>query len=171
MSSLRVPKAMKSKFESIHGLTDAFCAAHLNAEYAELARMAIAALCRKRPSPVSRGRDNGWACGVIHALGMVNFLFDPDQSPHLTAREVYEGFGISPSTGGEKSRAVRDALRVGSLDPNWTLPSKLEANPMAWMVMVDGLVVDMRTMPFELQEAAFLQGLILYIPDEDNYRH
>ena len=147
MSSLRVPKALQSKFESIAGLTDEFCGRHLNAEYAELARVAIAALCRKRPSPLGRGRGEGWACGVIHALGMVNFLFDSDQSPHLTAREVSEGFGVSAATGGEKSRAVRNALGMVPLDPEWTLPSLIEANPAVWMVMVDGIAVDAARCP------------------------
>ena len=165
MSSLQVPKALQSKFESISGLTDEFCERNLNADYAELARVAIAALCRKRPSPLGRGHGDGWACGVIHALGMVNFLFDSDQSPHLTARQVYEGFGVSAATGGGKSGAVRDALGMGPLDPEWTLPSLMEANPAVWMVMVDGIVVDVRTMPREIQEAAYLQGLIPYVPE------
>ena len=125
------------------------------AEYALLARAAIAALCRKRPSPLSRGRREGWACGVIHALGMVNFLFDSEQSPHLTPEEVYESFGVTAGTGAAKSRAVRDALRMGPFDSNWVLPSLIGANPATWMVMVDGIVVDVRTMPRELQEAAY----------------
>ncbi len=87
-------QALQSKFELISGLTDEFCERHLNAEYAELARVAIAALCRKRPSPLSRGGGDGWACGVIHALGMVNFLFDPDQSPHLDGES---GKGSNPN--------------------------------------------------------------------------
>ena len=102
---------------------------------------------------------------MIHALGMVNFLFDPDQSPHLTAQQVYEGFGVSAATGGRKSRAVRDALEMRPLDPEWTLPSLMETNPAAWMVMVDGIVVDVRSMPREIQEAAYLRGLIPYVPE------
>jgi hypothetical protein len=167
MSSLRVPKALQSKFGSISGLTDEFCERHLNAEYAHLARAAIAALCRKRPSPLERGRMDGWACGVIHALGTVNFLFDADQFPHLTARQVFEGFGVSAATGGGKSRAVRDALGMGPLDPDWTLPSLMQANPAVWMLLVDGIAVDVRTMPREIQEAAYLQGLIPYVPESE----
>ena len=164
MPSMRVPKALQSKFESLSVLTDKFCEHHLNAEYAELARAAIAALCRKRPSPLSRGRAEGWACGVIHALGMVNFLFDPEQAPHLEVRDVYDGFGVTAGTGGAKSRAVRDALGMGPFDVKWTLPSLLDANPAAWMVMVNGFVVDVRTMPREIQEAAYGQGLIPCLP-------
>ena len=48
----KVPKQMQSKFEEITALTDAFCSAYLNTEYAELSRQLTAALCRKRPSPL-----------------------------------------------------------------------------------------------------------------------
>ena len=164
MPSLRVPKALQSKFASISSLTDEFCEQSLNVEYAELAKDAIAALCRKRPSPLSRGRAEGWACGVIHALGMVNFLFDSEQSPHLAARNVYDGFRVGAGTGAEKSRAVRDALGMGPFDSKWVLPSLIDVNPTTWMVMVNGFVVDIRTMPRELQIAAYHQGLIPYLP-------
>lgn len=168
MLSKRIPKALLSRYEEVCRLTDTFCADRLNSEYAELARSVIAALCRKRPSPIGRGRANGWACGVIHALGTVNFLFDPDQPLHLTAREVYDGFGVSASSGGGKSRAVWEALGMGPLDPEWTLPSRLADNPMVWMVMIDGLVVDVREMPLEIQQAAYDQGIIPFVPDDPN---
>jgi len=53
--SERVPKPMEETFNTIVALTDTFCRAHLDEEYAQLARQATAALCLKRPSPVSTG--------------------------------------------------------------------------------------------------------------------
>jgi len=52
----KVPKQMQGKFEEITALTDAFCVQHLNDEYADLSRKLTAALCRKRPSPLSKGQ-------------------------------------------------------------------------------------------------------------------
>jgi len=124
----------------------------------------VAALCRKRPSPVGTGKANTWACGVTHAIGSVNFLFDPSQTPSIKAGDLYRAFGISQGTGQGKSKLVRDALDTGQMDPGWTLPSRLADNPMVWLVMVDGMVVDIRHMPRELQEAAFAKGVIPYIP-------
>ena len=49
------------------------------------------------------------------------------------------------------------------MDPNWTLPSRLNDNPMAWMVEFDGMVVDARALPLKLQEIAYEKGLIPYI--------
>ena len=46
----------------------------------------------------------------------------------------------------------------------WTLPSLVEKNPLVWMAEVNGLLVDLRDMPREIQEIAFEDGLIPYIP-------
>lgn len=58
---------MQDKFDRITTLTDAFAKQHLKKEYAELIRLATAALCRKRPSPLLTGKDATWACGITHA--------------------------------------------------------------------------------------------------------
>ena len=47
--STKVPKGWEEFYTALAGVTDRFCAEHLNDEYADLARSAIAALCRKRP--------------------------------------------------------------------------------------------------------------------------
>jgi hypothetical protein len=159
-----VPKNMQSTYNAIAALTDEFCSQHLNAEYAQLARQLTAALCRKRPSPLSKGKPNSWACGIIYALGFVNFLFDKSQDPHLNATQLCEGFGVSKSTGANKSREIRDLMDMVQFDPNWCLPSLMDENPLAWMIMVDGLVVDVRRTPLSIQEAAYEKGLIPYIP-------
>ncbi|MFT5327634.1 MAG: hypothetical protein ACI8P0_005526, partial [Planctomycetaceae bacterium] len=39
-----------------------------------------------------------------------------------------------------------------------------DSNPLIWMVEVDGFIMDLRSAPRELQEAAFEEGLIPYIP-------
>ena len=44
------------------------------------------------------------------------------------------------------------------------LPGLIASNPLVWMAEVNGLVVDLRTMPREVQEAAFAKGIIPYIP-------
>ena len=36
---------------------------------------------------------------------------------------------------------------------------------MAWMIMVNGLIVDARYLPREIQEVACRKGLIPYVPD------
>ncbi len=164
--SARVPKPMQATFNAIVALTDAFCRAHLDEEYTQLARQATAALCRKRPSPLATGNHTTWACGIVYALGSVNFLFDKSQTPTMRAVDLCAGFGVSQSTGSAKAKVVRDALGMGQMDPQWYRPSHMEDNPLAWMIMVDGFVVDVRHMSRAVQEIAYEKGLIPSIPGE-----
>ena len=89
----RIPDSMHSKFANITSKTDAFCQRYLNDEYRQLVRTAVAALCRKRPSPLLRGSEDFWAAGVIHAIGTANFVFDKSQTPHCNAPDIYSFFG------------------------------------------------------------------------------
>lgn len=159
---------MQGIFDAVAALTDKFSEQHLNSEYAQLARYATAALCRKRPSPLASGHAATWACGVVYALGFVNFLFDKSQDPYMNATDLCAGFGVSKSTGSAKSKIVRDHLDMMQMDPNWCLPSKLDDNPMAWMIMVNGFITDARRLSREVQEAAYKKGIIPYVPaDKD----
>jgi hypothetical protein len=161
-----VPKNMQAYYDALIGLTDAFCARHLNAEYAELCRKMAAALCRKRPSPVTRGVLNGWAAGIVHAIGGTNFLFDPSQKPHMTAIDISAGFGVSPSTGAAKAKQIRDMFHLGPFKFDWLLPSRRDQNPLAWIISVNGLVMDVRHAPRPIQEEALRKGLIPSLPDD-----
>lgn len=64
-----VPKRLRPRVQEICELTDALCAAHLNDEYAELARDMSAALGRQRPSLLERGEADTWAGAIVHAVG------------------------------------------------------------------------------------------------------
>ena len=83
----RVLAAMLWIYQSIGRLTDEFSASRLNDEYAALARRMAAALARKRPSPFQSGNIETWACGILYALGKINFLFDKTQTPHVRAED------------------------------------------------------------------------------------
>jgi len=163
-TSTKVPKAMETHYRVFSELTDAFCREHLDEEYAGLARLAVAALCRKRPSPLLSGKPNTWACGVVYALGQVNFLSDKSTRPHMGMEELCARFGVAATTGCNKAKAVRDALDIYHGDHRWILPSRMDANPMVWSLEVDGLMVDIRRLPRPVQVHAFERGLIPYVP-------
>jgi len=100
----------------------------------------------------------------VRTIGWGNFLNDPSQPHHMKMTDIDEAFGVSEATGSAKSSAIREMLKLRRLDPEWTLQSRMEDNPLIWMLEVDGLVVDVRHAPREVQEVAFGQGLIPYIP-------
>lgn len=162
----KIPKAMAEKFAAIATLTDAFCVSHLDDEYPQVVRQALGALARKRPSPLLKGKEHVWAAAAIHAVGRINFLDDPSQTPYCKPKAIFEFFGIGDSTGQNKSKEIREILGMGPLSPEWTLPSRLADNPMIWMLEVNGMIVDIRQMPIELQRFAYEEGLIPFVPDE-----
>jgi hypothetical protein len=167
---------MRQAYNAIIEHTDAFCATHLNEECAMLCRELAAALARKRPSPIDRGRPDVWAAGVISALAMVNFWYDRSQTPHTSHAQLCEFFDAASSTVTSKSKQIRTLFKMRLFDPDWTAPSKVEANPMIWLLMVNGFMVDIRHdpaydlarqdrgSPREAQVVAFQKGLIPYIP-------
>jgi len=160
----RIPKAMAAKFAGITALIDPFCARYLNEEYRQMIHRAVGALARKRPSPLATGKESVWAAAAVHAVGLVNFLDDPIQNPHCTPKVLFEFFGIAQSTGQNKSKGIRDTLNMDPLSPEWTLPSRLADNPMVWMLQVNGLLIDIRQAPIELQRLAHEKGLIPFVP-------
>jgi hypothetical protein len=160
----QVPQKIRPIYDEIVKLTDAFCAAHLNDEYTQVCRALAAKLARKRPSPLESGRANTWAAAITHTVGRVNFLSDKSQTPHMRADDLAKQFGLSQSTVGNKSKQIMDLLDIGLMDPEWTLPSRMDHNPMAWLISVNGLIIDARSAPQEIQEAAFRKGLIPYLP-------
>jgi len=161
-----VPQNMQEIYTAVTHLTDSFCREKLNEEYADKCQLMTAKLCRKRPSPLARGRLQNWAAGIIHAVGTVNFVFDRSQTPSIAATDISDYFGIGKSSPATKSKEIRDLFNISLMDPEWTLPSLMDSNPMAWFIIVNGLIVDARHMPRHIQEQAFAKGLIPYIPGE-----
>jgi hypothetical protein len=163
-SSLHIPESLRHDAEEIFRLTDPFCAEHLDAEYAWLCRRLVARLARKRPSPLARGELRIWAGAVIYAVGSVNFLFDPAQRPNLTGDQLSQLTGIPKSTLANKAKLIRDLLGIHPFEPEYCRRQLLQGNPIAWMISVNGVVVDARMMPPEIQAEARRKGLIPDIP-------
>lgn len=164
--SEKVPQKMQARFNEIVSITDAVCQKSLNEEYAAMSRKMAAALARKRPSPLESGRANTWACGIVYTIGFVNFLFDKSNQPHMSAGDLCAAFGIAKSTGYNKSKEIRDLFDLTQFDPDWTLPSLMDQNPMAWMISVNGMIIDARHAPRYIQEEAYRKGLIPYVPED-----
>ena len=163
-----IPATARPAYDAVVSLTDAFCREHLNEEYEALCRKLAGALARKRPSPLPSGKPETWACGIVRTIGWVNFLDDRSRRPHLKLTAIDKAFGVAESTGQGKSKAIRTMLKIRTSDPKWTLPSRMDENPMAWMIEVNGFVVDARHLKREFQEEAFRKGLIPYIPEKED---
>jgi hypothetical protein len=162
--ALHVPRAVRAEVDEIVAVTDAFCEEHLDTEYAALCRKLAAKLARKRPSPLARGDLRIWSAGIVHTVGTVNFLFDRSQSPHLSAEQLANLLAVSKSTMASKSLHIRRLLEISRLDVDYCRRELLERHPLAWLIEVDGFVVDARWMPPAVQAEAVERGLIPPLP-------
>jgi len=165
-----IPTKMQPQHDAIVALIDAFCRERLTEEYLHRCCQLAGVLARKRPSPLLSGTSSAWASGIVRSIGWVNFLDDKTQKPHMKMIEIDKLFGVSSATGQAKSKGIRTMLKISALDPVWTLPSKIDQNPMAWMIEVNGLIMDARMMPREVQKEAFERGMIPYIPADQTNR-
>lgn len=161
---LKVPAALRQTVDNLLARIDLFCARHLNDDYRVLIHEAVAALARKRPSPLLTGRESSWCAGVVHTIGSANFLFDPSQSPHCSAATIAEFFGVATSTSHNHAKKVRELLKITPFSPRWSLPSLLESSDIPWILEVDGFLRDIRSLPIEIQVKACAKGLIPYVP-------
>ncbi|MEO8429574.1 MAG: DUF6398 domain-containing protein [Verrucomicrobiota bacterium] len=151
--------------KQVIAMTDEFCQTSLNEEYAALCRKLAEKLAAKRPSPLLRGKLETWACGIVRAIGWVNFLDDRSQSPHMKLPVIDRAFGVAESTGQGKAKAIRQLLKIHQFDHRWVLPSRWENHPLIWTLQdADGFMIDIRQKSAAVQRAAFKQGLIPYVP-------
>ena len=163
---MSIPKEMQGKYNEIAALIVEFCDKKLNDDYKSLCLRLLEKLCRKRQSPLLSGRVHTWAAGIVYAIGSNNFIFDKTQKIHMTAGELVAPFGVSSSTATSKAAEIKKMFRIDYFNTEWMLPEHLENNSMIWMVKVNGLIVDIRNMPQEIQEQAFEMGIIPYVPGE-----
>ena len=164
----KFPGEVGPVLELIVAMTDQFCREKLNEEYALLCRRLAEKLARKRPSPLLGGKPETWACGIIRTIGWVNFLDDSSSKPHMKLTAIDKAFGVGESTGQGKSKTIRTMLKIRQFDHHWTLPSQMDTNPIAWMIEINGFVVDARHLKREFQEEALRKGLIPYIPEKED---
>lgn len=161
---MNIPKEMQIKYDEISTLLIDYSAEYLSKEYEELCLHALEKLCRKRPSPLKSGRSNTWAAGIVYAVGSNNFIFDKSQPIHMTAKELAAPFGTAASTASSKAALIKKMLKIDHFQAEWCLPSQAADNMMLWMVSINGLPVDARMLPVEMQEMCYEKGLIPYVP-------
>ena len=132
---------IQKRQEEILELLRAFCSAKLNDEYFKLAEKMLKKLGRKKHVLFTTGKVETWAVGIIHALGMVNFLFDPAQKPHVSVGVLNAFFGTNSSTTTQKSKLIRDTLKLRQWELEFSTQEMIERNPFLKMAMLDGFIV------------------------------
>lgn len=134
-------ESINKKQQEIIQLAKNFCDEHIDREYAELAEKLICKLGRKRNVPFVSGQTSIWAAAVIHALGTINFLFDKSSEPYITTSNINDFFGTKQSTVGNKSKQIRDLLKLGYWDDEFSTENMKKRNPFANLINVHDFII------------------------------
>lgn len=157
-SDRKVEQTMKEKIiieekaQKLLEVTGSFCRQYLDEDYKQLCEKLIGKMSRKRNVPFLSGRMEIWAAAIIYALGSINFLFDSSFKPYATADEICNFFGTSKSTTSQKAKVIRDMFKMGYYDTEFSTAHMRENNPFSNFVMMNGLIVDKRSLRPEIQE-------------------
>lgn len=143
---------IKQREEKLLEMTGAFCAQKLDEDYYLLCEKLIKKLGRKRDVPFQRGKLEIWAAAVVYAIGSINFLFDKSFEPYITPDQLNDYFGTKNSTVSNKAREIKDMLNLWHFDSEFSTQRMADSNPFNNLVMVDGLIVPMDTLPEDLQQ-------------------
>jgi ABC-type nitrate/sulfonate/bicarbonate transport system ATPase subunit len=135
MTIYQVPKAMQEKYSAIVAQTDQFAAKYLNAEYQQLVNRAIAALCRKKPSPLVSGSESSWAAADSH-FQFFHLL------PTLTAEEnIALPLHLLGVAAPERRRRVQGFLeRIGLTHRAAALPAQLSGGEQQRIAIARALI-------------------------------
>lgn len=132
---------IEERKQIIINLVRDFCEEKLNGEYFELSERLIQKLGRKRNVPFTIGQTEVWAAAIIHAIGSINFLFDKSFDPYVSLDEINDFFGTTKSTTGNKSKQIRDLLKLKIWDNEFSTKKVSNSNPFANLAMINGFIV------------------------------
>jgi hypothetical protein len=132
----------------------------------------IAAVGALLPMALTRSANYAWLYGTVcvsptiagSVAKLEGKLLDDGSKVRKTSTDIDHYLGTSPSGGAAKLAAIRRMLRMHPFYHEWTLPSRMEDNPLIGLVEINGFAVDIRHAPRQLQEIAYHKGLIPYIP-------
>ena len=122
-------------------LAVAFCNEHLDEECAELCTKLVQKLGRKRSCPLQSGRIEIWAAASVYTICSINFMFSKSSRLSTSSYEIAEYFGTSGSTIAQKSKTIKDLLKISKVfDPNFSLKEIADNNPFTHLVMKNGFI-------------------------------
>lgn len=143
---------IKQKEAKLIEMTGAFCAQKLDDDYFQLCEKLIKKLGRKRDVPFQRGKLEIWAAAVVYAIGSMNFLFDKSFEPYITANQICDYFKTKNSTVSSKAREIKDMFDMCHFSSEFSTQRMSESNPFNQIVVINGLIVPIETLPDDLQQ-------------------
>ena len=130
---------LKEREAKIIEMAIAFCNKHLDEECAELCTKLVQKLGRKRSNPLQSGRLEIWAAAAVYTICSINFIFSKDSRLSMPSSVISDYFGTSNSTIAQKSRTIKDLLKISQcFDAHFSLKEIAENNPFNRLKMING---------------------------------
>ena len=143
---------IKEREKQLLELAGDFCSQHLDADYFHLCEKLIKKMGRKRDIPFKRGKLEIWAAATVHAIGSINFLFDRSFEPCVSALQICDYFATKKTTVSNKAREIKEMFDLMMFDKEFATQRMTETDPFKKLVMVDGFIVPISSIPKDLQE-------------------
>ena len=70
----------------------------------------------------------------------------------ISVNDINDYFGTKQSSVTGKSKQIRDLLKLSHFDKEFSVRGMVNKNPLENMVMVDGFIIPLDTIPIDLQE-------------------
>lgn len=136
---------LQQRIDELIAMTDKFCKEKIDSEYAELCKLMIEKLGRKRTvKPLATGRLNIWAAAVVYTIAVNNFLFDKSFQPYIPLSEIHEYFDTKQSTVTAKAAQIRQMLKMSvQFDTEFSTKRTLENSPFARIVKIGGFYISL----------------------------
>lgn len=132
---------LKDREAKVIELAVAFCNERLDEECTVLCTKLIQKLGRKRSNPLQSGRLDIWAAAAVYTICSINFIFSKDSRLSLSSSDICEYFGTSSSTTTQKSKTIKDLLKISQVfDPNFSLKEIADNNPFNRLRMSNGFI-------------------------------
>ena len=132
---------LKEREAKVIELAVAFCNEHLDEECAELCTKLVQKLGRKRSLPLQSGKVEIWAAATVYTICSINFMLSKSSRLSTSSSEIAEHFGASASTITQKSRVIKDLLKIREIfDPDFTLKEIANDNPFNHLVIRNGFL-------------------------------
>ena len=117
---------LKERESKITEMAVEFCNQKLNDE--------CASLCTKLIQKLEI-----WAAASVYTICSVNFMFAKSSSLYIPSTAISDYFGTSNSTVSQKSRAIKEMLKISNFfDANFTLQEIAAKNPFLNLRMENG---------------------------------
>ena len=130
-----IPPKYQEKYAVIAGMIIPFCNEHLDAEYTDLCIHALQKLCRKRNEPLSSGRNNMWAAGIVYAIAQNCNLIGNNRDIYLgipkyrlRSDEICGACNVSKGGVSEKAKVIKKELSITQGKNEWLVSTMQDAN-------------------------------------------